>query len=86
MDPLRILVRAVIAYVFLLVLLRLSGKRVVHQGTAFDFVLALIIGDLVDDALWSEVPMAQFMVASATIVLAKLAPTARRKDPVGADA
>lgn len=72
MDPLRIAVRCVLAYVFLLALLRLSGKRGVRQATPFDFVLMLILGDMVDDALWAEVPFAQFVVATSTLVLMKL--------------
>jgi uncharacterized membrane protein YcaP (DUF421 family) len=75
MDPLRIVARCLVAYGFLLFLLRLAGKRTLHEGTAFEFVLALLIGDLVDDAIWREVPMAQFAVATATLVLTKLALT-----------
>jgi len=87
MDPLRVGVRAAAAYVILLLLLRLAGKRTVYQGTPFDFVLALVLGDIVDDALWSEVPMAQFVVAAASLVLMKLAVTFRprqafRRGPV----
>ena len=48
MDPLKIAVRALAAFLFLLALLRLSGKRTIYQGTAFDFVLALVLGDMVD--------------------------------------
>jgi uncharacterized membrane protein YcaP (DUF421 family) len=75
MDPLRVAVRCVLAYVFLLVVLRLAGKQAVRQATTFDFVLALILGDLIDDALWAEVPVAQFVVATTTLVLLKLAAT-----------
>jgi uncharacterized membrane protein YcaP (DUF421 family) len=75
MDPVRIAIRAILTYVYLLVLLRLAGKRTLRQANAFDFVLALIVGDLTDDVLWAEVPMAQFIVAAATLVLAKLAVT-----------
>ncbi len=78
MDLLRVGVRAASAYVFLLILLRLAGKRVVYQGAPIDFVLALVIGDLVDNALWNEVPMAQFVVAASSIVLMKLAVTIHR--------
>ena len=70
MDLWRIAVRALVAYVYLLILVRGSGKRVIAQATAFDFVVALLLGDLVDDALWAEVPMAKFAVGAATIVLA----------------
>jgi uncharacterized membrane protein YcaP (DUF421 family) len=72
MDPLRIATRALIAYVYLLFLLRLSGKRAVRHGTTFDFVLALVLGDLVDDAIWREVPLSQFIVATCTLVGTKL--------------
>lgn len=75
MDLLRVGVRAALAYLVLLVLLRLAGKTVVRQSTPFDFVLALVIGDIVDDAVWSEVPMVQFLVAAASLVLMKIAVT-----------
>ncbi len=77
MDPIRIAVRAAFAYVFLLLLLRLAGKTAVHQGRPFDFVLALVMGDIVDDVLWNEVPIAQFVVAAASLVFMKLAVTFR---------
>jgi uncharacterized membrane protein YcaP (DUF421 family) len=72
MDPFRTGLRALVAYLILLFLLRISGKRTVKQGSPFDFVLALIVGDLIDDAIWAEVPIAQFVVASATLLLMKL--------------
>jgi uncharacterized membrane protein YcaP (DUF421 family) len=75
MDPLRIAVRAALTFVFLLALMRTAGKRAIRHGTTFDVVLAMVIGDLVDDALWSEVPMAQFIVAASTLVLTKLSLT-----------
>lgn len=67
---LHVAVRAVFGYLALLALLRASGKRTVAQGTAFDFVLALILGDMVDDLLWGEVPAAGFVVAVATFTMA----------------
>jgi uncharacterized membrane protein YcaP (DUF421 family) len=75
MDPLRIIVRCLVAYLFLLFMLRIAGKRTLHEGTAFEFVLALVVGDLVDDVIWSEVPVAQFAVATATLVFTKLGVT-----------
>jgi uncharacterized membrane protein YcaP (DUF421 family) len=79
MDPFRIGIRAALAYIFLLALLRLAGKATIYQGTPFDFVLALVLGDIVDDALWSEVPMAQFVVAATSLVLMKLAVSFRTR-------
>lgn len=59
-----IAVRAAFAFLTLLALLRVSGKRTIGKGTAFDFVLALVIGDLFDDLLWADVPASQFAVGS----------------------
>jgi uncharacterized membrane protein YcaP (DUF421 family) len=73
MDLTRIAVRAVVTFAFLLVLVRLSGKRVVSEGTAFDFVFALVLGDLVDNAIWAEVPMVQFFVAAGALAVAEVA-------------
>lgn len=57
MDRGRIAVCALVAYVYLLVTTRASGKRVVSQATPFDLLVSLIIGDLIDAALWGEVSM-----------------------------
>ena len=65
-------VRCLAAYLFLLVLVRLSGKRTVLQGTPFDFVVALILGDMIDDMLWGEVPAGEFIVATTTLFLVHL--------------
>jgi uncharacterized membrane protein YcaP (DUF421 family) len=81
MDPLRIAIRSVLAYAFLITILRLAGKRTLRHGSTFDFVLALILGDLIDDALWAEVPFAQFVVATTTLVLLKFAATLHKVLP-----
>jgi uncharacterized membrane protein YcaP (DUF421 family) len=72
MELYKILLHVVFAYVFILVLLRLSGKREVAQATSFDFVLALILGDLFDNLFWAEVPTSQFVVAAGTLVFLQL--------------
>jgi uncharacterized membrane protein YcaP (DUF421 family) len=64
-----LVIRVSVAYVYLLVVLRLSGKRTIGEGTTFDFVVALILGDFPDDMIWGEVPVAQALVAIGTIVL-----------------
>jgi uncharacterized membrane protein YcaP (DUF421 family) len=73
MELHKIAIRALFAYVVLLALMRFSGKRVVSEAGARDFVIALIIGDLIDDLLWAEVGAAEFAVAAGGIVLAGLA-------------
>jgi uncharacterized membrane protein YcaP (DUF421 family) len=78
MDLASIAIRGLATYLFLLALLRLAGKRAVRQGTPFDFVLALILGDLIDDAIWSEVPMSQFVVAAGMLIVLKLLATTHK--------
>jgi uncharacterized membrane protein YcaP (DUF421 family) len=65
-------VRATATYVFLLVLLRISGKRTIGEGTPFDFVVALVLGDFPDDMIWGEVPVAQALVAMGTVTVIHL--------------
>lgn len=65
-------VRATVTYVFLLVLLRVSGKRTVGEGTPFDLVVALVLGDFPDDMIWGEVPLAQGFVAMGTVMVVHL--------------
>ena len=69
MSLTRIAVRALVAYVYLLIITRVSGKRVVSQATPFDFLVALILGDLIDDAVWAEVSMAKFAGAVGSVML-----------------
>jgi uncharacterized membrane protein YcaP (DUF421 family) len=68
-DPLHVAVRAAFAYLFLLAGTRLSGKRTVAQATPAEFVLVLMIGDLVDDLLWADVSAARFATAAGTLFL-----------------
>lgn len=44
-------IRAVVVYVFVLVIFRIAGKRTLSQTSEFEFVLLLIIGETVQDAL-----------------------------------
>ena len=67
MSVLAIAVRAVVAYLFLLALLRVSGKRLVSEATGMQFVLAIMMGDLVDDAILATVPFGQLIVAAGTL-------------------
>ncbi len=72
MDLWRIAVRVLIVYVYLLFTTRASGKRVVSQATPFDLVVSLIVGDLIDNALWAEVSVAQFSAAAGSILFADI--------------
>jgi uncharacterized membrane protein YcaP (DUF421 family) len=59
--------RALITYLYLLAMTRMSGKRVVSQATPFDLLVSLIVGDLVEDAVWAEVSISKFAGAVGTI-------------------
>jgi uncharacterized membrane protein YcaP (DUF421 family) len=67
MDPFRIAARALFAYAILLILVRLTGKRAVKHGSVLDFTIALVMGDLVDDMIWTEVPVGQFIVGAMAL-------------------
>ena len=72
MELHRIALRALFAYLVLLALLRSSEKRTVAEGTPFAFVLALVIGDMVDDVLWAEVGAAQFTVGVSVLAVTQI--------------
>lgn len=62
------MLRAAAIYLILFLLLRLSGKRTLAQITTFDFVLLLIVGEAVGQALLGD----DFSVTNAAVVVATL--------------
>lgn len=60
--------RGAAIYVFLLVIMRVSGKRSFAEITTFDFVLLLVIGETTQQALLSE----DFSMTNAFIVIVTL--------------
>lgn len=67
-DLIGIALRISILYVYVLALLRLSGKRSLGNLSPLDFVVALVIGDLFDDVIWAEIPVAKGLVGVTTII------------------
>jgi uncharacterized membrane protein YcaP (DUF421 family) len=63
--------RAAAVYVLMLVVIRLMGKRTVGNFTAFDLLVALVLGEIVDEIIYGDVTFAQGTVAILTIALAK---------------
>jgi uncharacterized membrane protein YcaP (DUF421 family) len=59
--------RATAIYFFLLVVVRLLGKRTVGHSTAFDFIVALILGEVVDEPIYGDVPLVQALLVIAVI-------------------
>lgn len=66
-DLIGIVLRISILYLYVLALLRLSGKRSIGALSPLDFVVALIIGDLFDDVIWAEIPLSKGLVGLTTI-------------------
>lgn len=68
-EYLGIVLRVSIMYIYILALLRLSGKRSIGELSAIDFVVATVAGDMFDDVFLSEVPAAQGLVGLGVILL-----------------
>ena len=60
--------RGLAIYMFLLVIVRVSGKRTLAQITTFDFVLLLIIGEATQQGLLGD----DFSVTNALLVITTL--------------
>jgi uncharacterized membrane protein YcaP (DUF421 family) len=61
-------IRSIAVYVFLLVLLRIAGRRTLGQMTAFDLVLLLIISEATQQALVGQ----DFSLTNSFLVIASL--------------
>lgn len=61
--------RTFVIYVFVLIVMRLLGKRTVGNFTAFDLVVAFIISEVVDEPIYGDVPMIQAMLVIGLIAL-----------------
>ena len=61
-------IRPALVYLFLLLVLRLTGKRTLAQITTFDFVLLLIIAETTQQALLGD----DFSIANAVLLILTL--------------
>jgi uncharacterized membrane protein YcaP (DUF421 family) len=79
MEMERLILRTLFGYLVLHQLIRHAGKRTVTgiesagNRSGIDLILALLVGDLIDDLLWAEVPASQFVAAAGTLVLVHIA-------------
>jgi uncharacterized membrane protein YcaP (DUF421 family) len=55
--------RTAAIYVLMLGTIRILGKRAIGNLTAFDMLIALIMGDLAGDAIYGDAPLSQAIVA-----------------------
>ena len=70
MDPNELLMtaaRAVGVYALVLVIVRALGKRTVGNFSAFDLLVALMLGEIVDEMVYGDVRFIQGTVAMVTI-------------------
>ena len=61
--------RAVAVYAVMLAVIRLSGKRTIGSFSAFDFLVALMLGEVVDEIVYGSVSMTQGFVGIGVIAL-----------------
>lgn len=59
--------RATFVYFYLLIIVRILGKREIGASSAFDLLVALMLGDVVDEVVYGDVTIAQGSVAMAII-------------------
>jgi uncharacterized membrane protein YcaP (DUF421 family) len=69
-GPLEVALRTAIVYLFLVVMLRLAGRREVGQMSILDLVVILIIANAVQNAMIGEnTTLAGGLVSAATLIL-----------------
>jgi uncharacterized membrane protein YcaP (DUF421 family) len=61
--------RAVAVYAVMLAVIRLSGKRTIGSFSAFDFLVALMLGEVVDEIIYGSVSMTEGFVAVVVVGL-----------------
>ena len=65
--------RGLFVYALMLVVIRVLGKRTVGNFTAFDLLVALMLGEVVDEVIYGDVSIAQGTVAIVVVAAAKYA-------------
>jgi uncharacterized membrane protein YcaP (DUF421 family) len=63
--------RGVLVYVVMLIVIRVLGKRTVGNFTAFDLLVALMLGEVVDEIIYGDVNLAQGFTAILVIAACK---------------
>jgi uncharacterized membrane protein YcaP (DUF421 family) len=65
--------RALAVYFFLLIIMRLVGRRMLSELTTFDFVLLLILGEAAQNALvGDDFSLTTFAIVSCTLFAAEI--------------
>jgi uncharacterized membrane protein YcaP (DUF421 family) len=61
--------RASFVYFFLLLVVRILGKREIGNTSAFDLIVALILGEVVDEIIYGDVTILQGVIAIAVVAV-----------------
>ena len=61
--------RATFVYFFLLLIIRVLGKREIGATSAFDLIVALILGEVVDEIIYADVTIPQGVVAILVVAM-----------------
>jgi uncharacterized membrane protein YcaP (DUF421 family) len=61
--------RATLVYFFLLLVVRVLGKREIGNTSAFDLIVALILGEVVDEIIYGDVTILQGMIAIVVVAI-----------------
>ena len=61
--------RASFVYFFLLLVVRLLGKREIGNTSAFDLIVALILGEVVDEIIYGDVTILQGVTAIVVVAI-----------------
>jgi uncharacterized membrane protein YcaP (DUF421 family) len=61
--------RASFIYFFLLLVVRILGKREIGNTSAFDLIVALILGEVVDEVIYGDVTIWQGVVAISVVAI-----------------
>jgi uncharacterized membrane protein YcaP (DUF421 family) len=64
--------RATVTYCYVLITLRVTGKRTIGQMSLPDAAAAFIIGDMFDDLIWGEVAVAKGITGIGALMLLHL--------------
>ena len=61
--------RASFVYFFLLLVVRILGKREIGNTSAFDLIVALILGEVVDEIIYGDVTILQGVTAIVVVAI-----------------
>ena len=67
-DPAQMAVRTVIVYAVTLTLVRLGSKRLLSKATAFDFIVAIMLGSVMSRAINGSAPFFATLAAGALLL------------------